>query len=136
MKKVLFLCMHNSARSQMAEGLLKKLCGKDYEVYSAGINPKGVNPYAIKVMAEIGIDISGYRSKSIEEFKDMEFDYVITVCDETKEVCPFFPNGKKYLHKAFIDPSGFEGEEKEKIEVFRRVRDEIKKWIEETFCKK
>jgi len=132
-KRVLFICTHNSARSQMAEGLLKSLFSERFEAYSAGIEPGGVNSYAIKVMSEIGIDISAYRSKSIEEFRDMKFDYVTTVCDHAKETCPFFPGAGKYIHMGFDDPSGFDGNEDEKLAVFRRVRDEIKDWIEITF---
>ena len=89
-KKVLFICTHNSARSQMAEGILRTLYGDRYEAYSAGTQPTKVNPYAIKVMSEIGIDISNHRSKSAEEFRGKEFDYVVTVCDNVKEACPFF----------------------------------------------
>jgi len=130
-KRVLFLCTHNSARSQMAEGLLRTLYGSHYEAYSAGINPTNLNPYAVEVMKEIGIDISSHRSKNIEEFQGMNFDYVVTVCDYAKEACPFFP-GKK-LHKGFEDPAGFQGTIEETLEVFRHTRDEIKQWIENTF---
>ncbi len=132
-KKVLFICTHNSARSQMAEGLLRALYGDRYVAYSAGIQPSKVSPYAIKIMAEIGIDISNHHSKSINEFRDMKFDYVITVCDNAKETCPFFPCGKKYLHRGFNDPSEFKGKEDEIIVKFRCVRDEIKGWIEKMF---
>lgn len=135
-KKVLFICTHNSARSQMAEGILRTLYGDRYEAYSAGTQPTKVNPYAIKVMSEIGIDISNHRSKSAEEFRGKEFDYVVTVCDDAKEACPFFPGGKTYLHKGFKDPSEFKGNENEIIAEFQRVRDEIKRWIEETFGEK
>jgi len=134
-EKVLFICTHNSCRSQMAEGLLRHLYGDHYESYSAGLEVTDVNPYAIKVMGELGIDISSQRSKSIEEFRGMVFDYVVTVCDSAREKCPFFP-GKKVIHKSFEDPAGFTGEEDEVLEVFRRVRDEIKNWIVETFGKK
>ena len=135
-ERVLFICTHNSARSQMAEGILRALYGDQYEVFSAGTQPTKVNPYAIKVMAEIGIDISHHRSKSVEEFYGMEFDYVVTVCDRAKETCPFFPGGKVYIHKGFEDPSEAEGEEDEIIAKFRKVRDEIREWIEETFGKR
>ncbi len=134
-KKILFICTHNSARSQMAEGILNHLYGDIYEAYSAGTYPLGVNPLTVKVMHEIGIDISHHRSKSVEEFKNMEFDYIITVCDSSKEKCPYFPGGKKYIHKSFKDPSDIGINEEEKIEAFRKVRDEIKEWIEETFGK-
>ncbi|MEM1513729.1 MAG: arsenate reductase ArsC [Candidatus Thermoplasmatota archaeon] len=133
-QKVLFICMHNSARSQMAEGFLRAMCGEYYEAYSAGVQPSEVNPYAIKVMSEIGIDISKHRSKSIDEFYGIKFDYIVTVCDDAKEACPFFPGGKKYVHKGFIDPSKYEATEEEKLMIFRKVRDEIKEWIEKEFC--
>ncbi len=134
-KKVLFICTHNSARSQMAEGLLNHLYGSIYEAYSAGTSPSGVNPFAVKVLKEIGIDISKNKSKSIKEFEGMKFDLVVTVCDSAKEECPYFPGGKEYIHKSFPDPSAYKGSEEEKLEFFRKVRDEIKKWIEETFGK-
>jgi arsenate reductase len=132
-KRVLFICTHNSARSHIAEGLMNSLMGDTYEAYSAGTEPAEVNSLAIKTMAEIDIDISKHRSKSIDQFIKDEFDYVVTVCDHANEVCPFFPGGKNRMHKGFEDPSGFEGNEQEKIEVFRRVRDEIKEWLEDTF---
>jgi len=132
-EKVLFICTHNAARSQMAEGLLRALYGDRYEVYSGGLEPSRVNPYAIKVMAEIGIDISGQHSKGIEGFYDMKIDHVITVCDNAHHKCPFFAGGKNYIHKGFEDPAEFEGSEDEKLEVFRRVRDEIKDWIKRPF---
>jgi len=116
----------------MAEGLLKALHGDRYEGYSAGLEPTRVNPYAIKVMQEIGIDISTHRSKSIEEFRGKSFDYVVTVCDQAKEVCPFFP-GEKVLHKGFEDPSTFKGTEDEILEEVRCVRDKIKDWIDIIF---
>ena len=132
-KKILFLCTNNSARSQMAEGLLKALGDNDYDVYSAGISPSSVNPYAIKVMAEIGIHISNYLSKSKNKFQRKEFDYVVTLCDQVKKTCPFFPDSKEYIHKSFIDPAGIEEGEDELLNIFRGVRDEIKDWIEKTF---
>lgn len=132
-KKVLFICTHNSARSQMAEGLLNALYGDRYEAFSAGTSPTKVNPYAIKTMQEIGIDISQNRSKSLDEFKGTRFHYVVTVCDNAKEACPFFPNGLKYLHKSFIDPSQTTGTDAEKSEAFRVIREEIKDWIEKFF---
>lgn len=131
-QRVLFICTHNSARSQMAEGLLRSLYGDRFEVYSAGLIPKGVNPYAIKAMAEIGIDISKQRSKSIEEFRGEKFDYVITVCNQAAKACPFFP-GENQIHQGFEDPAGYAGSEEEVLAIFRRVRDEIKSWIEKTF---
>ena len=133
LKKVLFICTHNSARSHIAEGLMNRLLGDTYEAYSAGTEPSQVNPLAIKTMAEIGIDISRHHSKSIEKFIKHEFDYVVTICDHANEVCPFFPGGKNRIHKGFEDPAAFEGNEEEKLEVFRRVREQIKGWIEDTF---
>jgi arsenate reductase len=132
-EKVLIICNHNSARSQIAEGLLKSLYGKYYEVYSAGNDPTNVNPYAIKVMDEIGVDISENRSKSIKEFEGLEFDYVVTVCGGKGSACPFFSGGIIYLHKSFKDPAEVDGTDIEKIDAFRRTRDEIKVWIEKTF---
>jgi arsenate reductase len=132
-KKVLFICTHNAARSQMAEGLLRTLYGDHYEAYSAGTQPSKVNPYAVKVMSELGIDISTHRSKHVDAFHGTKFDYVVTVCNHAKEACPWFQGGKKYLHKDFEDPSQFEGEEEQKLAVFREVRDEMKDWIGKTF---
>ncbi|MFQ5686284.1 MAG: arsenate reductase ArsC [Candidatus Scalindua sp.] len=132
-KKVLFICTYNSARSQMAEGLLNHLCGNKYEAHSAGTESSIVNPYAIQSMAEIGIDISEHRSKGVEEFQGMKFDYVVTVCDNAKETCPFFPRGGDYLHKSFDDPSGVQGNDDVKLIAFRKVRNEIMDWIKETF---
>ena len=132
-KKVLFICTHNSARSQMAEGLLRSLYGDRYEAYSAGTQPSRVNPYAIKVMAEIGIDISTHHSKNIDVLHGMKFDYVVTVCNKAKEACPLFLGGEESLHNDFDDPSQFKGNEDEKLAVFRKIRDVIKGWIEKTF---
>ncbi|MEM3501814.1 MAG: arsenate reductase ArsC [Candidatus Bathyarchaeia archaeon] len=134
-EKVLFICTHNSARSQMAEGLLRSLYGDFYEVYSAGTEPTSLNPYAVMVMAEIGIDISKQRSKSISEFLGAKFDFVVTVCDQAKEKCPYFPMGGKRLHKSFQDPTMFRGSEDEILEGFRNVRDQIKEWVYKTFSK-
>ena len=131
-KKVLFICTHNSARSQMAEGLLRASHIEDYDVYSGGTEPSEVNSNAIKVMEEIGIDISHQRAKNVSEFADQKFDYVVTVCDQAKESCPFFPGGK-IIHKSFKDPSQLKGTEEEVIAGFREARDEIRDWIESTF---
>ena len=132
-RKVLFICTHNSARSQMAEAFLRTLYPDRYDAYSAGTEPTGVNPCAVQVMAERGIDISSYRSKAADEFIGQELDYVITVCDHAKQTCPFFSGGKQSLHKGFEDPAAFDGTEAEKVAIFRRVRDEIRDWIEQTF---
>jgi arsenate reductase len=131
--KVLIICKNNSNRSQIAEGLLKSLYGDYYEVCSAGSDPKSVNPYTIKVMAEIGIDISNNRSKSLKEFEGLEFDYVVTVCGGDGQFCPFFSGGKIYLHESFEDPAEVDGTDQEKTDAFRKTRDEIKGWIEKTF---
>lgn len=132
-KKVLFVCTHNSARSQMAEGLLNSLYGDRYQACSAGTEPSVLNLYAIQVMAEIGIDISKNRSKSINEFMKEKFDYVITVCDHANETCPFFPGGMKRLHRGFEDPASFKGIEADTLFVFRRIRNEIREWIKKQF---
>ncbi len=110
-KRVLFICTHNSVRSQIAEGFLNVRFGDRYRAWSAGTEPTQVNPLAIRVMAEAGIDISGHRSKGVEEFLNQDFDYVVTVCDHANETCPFFPGGKTRLHHGFQDPSSFEGSE-------------------------
>ena len=133
MKRVLFICTHNSARSQMAEGLLRALRPDAYEVASAGIEARGVHPLAIKAMAEIGIDISSHRSKVMDPYIGMPWDHVVTVCDGANEACPFFPGGAVRLHRSFQDPSRAEGTETERMEAWRRVRDQIKDWIEEVF---
>lgn len=132
-KKVLFLCTHNSARSQMAEGILRSSHGDKYEVYSAGTEPSRVNPYAVRAMAEIGVDISKHISKHVEKYNGEGFDTVVTVCDNAKEVCPTFPGATQYLHKGFTDPSRFRGKDEEILAGFRIVRDEIKSWIEKEF---
>lgn len=134
-KKVLFLCTHNSARSQMAEGLLRSMYGDKYEVFSAGTEVTKVNPFVAKSMAQIGIDLSSHRSKSVEEFKNQEIDTVVTVCDNAKEACPFFAGAKEVIHQSFSDPSQFTGNETEILEQVAVVRDEIRTWIEETFNK-
>lgn len=134
-KKILFVCTYNSARSQMAEGLLRNIYGDYFEVFSAGTNPSEVHPHAIKAMMEIGIDISSQRSKSVEDFMDRDIDYVITLCDGAKEACPFFPGGKKYIHMSFEGPGEAGGTEDQVLDAFRTVRDEIKDWITETFKK-
>ena len=131
-KKVLFICTHNSARSQIAEAYVNKLLSEVYEAHSAGTEPSNINLYVVKAMEEVGIDLSEARPKSIEEFRGKAFDYIVTVCDHAKEVCPFFP-GEKVLHKSFEDPSEFEGSDEEVLEKVRKVRDEIKKWILKTF---
>ncbi len=129
-KKLLFICTHNAVRSQMAEGLVNAFHGDRYEAYSAGTDPTGVNPLAIEVMGEIGVDISHHTSKSVDKFLDMEIDCVITVCDRAKEACPLFAGGKKIIHKSFEDPATINGTVEEKKHGFRRIRDAIKDWLE------
>lgn len=125
LKRVLILCTGNSARSQMAEGLLSHLGGTAFEVHSAGTRPSQVRPEAIEAMKEIGIDISGHRSKSVDEFAGQEFDYVITVCDNARESCPVFPGHTVRIHSGFDDPAAVEGDWETRLASFRQVRDEI-----------
>jgi arsenate reductase len=124
-QRVLFLCTGNSARSQMAEALLRNMAGERIDVASAGTAPKGVHPLAVRAMAELGIDISGQRSKGVEEFISQPFDYVITLCDDANESCPTFALARQRLHVGFEDPAKAAGTEEERLAAFRRVRDEI-----------
>jgi arsenate reductase len=133
-RTVLFLCTHNSARSQMAEAYLNRLYGDRYEARSAGIRPTRINPHVVKVMAEEGIDLSGARSKSIEEYLDRNFDLVVTVCDSARESCPIFP-GEELIHHSFRDPSSLKGSEEEVLAQVRGIRDKIKDWVIEYFKK-
>jgi arsenate reductase len=128
---ILVLCTGNSARSQMAEGLLRRRIGDRYEVFSAGTKPTSVRPEAIAVMREIGIDISGHRSKSVDEFAGREFAFAITVCDNAKESCPVFPGKTQRVHWSFQDPAAVQGSEEDRRAAFRRVRDEIAARIED-----
>lgn len=132
-KKILFICTHNSARSQLAEGLMNHFHGDRYDAFSAGTEATFVKPFAVEAMARIGIDISHHRSKTTEEFKGMPFDYVVTVCDSAKENCPFFPGATAYIHMGFKDPSNIEGTDEEKRSAFANTRDEIKQWLDNTF---
>jgi arsenate reductase (thioredoxin) len=129
--RILFLCTHNSARSQMAEGLLRQLAGDRFEVMSAGTEATHIRPLAIRAMEEIGIDISGQESKTLDRYLDEPFDYVITVCDDANEACPFFPGAQSRLHWSFEDPSRVEGSEEDRMAVFRSVRDRIRERIED-----
>jgi arsenate reductase len=129
--RVLFLCTHNSARSQMAEGLLRHLAGDRFEAYSAGTEATHVRPLAVRAMDEIGIDISGQESKTLNRYLGEPFDYVITVCDEANEACPFFPGAKNRLHWSFEDPAQATGSEEERLGVFRTARDKIRERIEQ-----
>lgn len=131
--KVLFLCTGNSCRSQMAEGWAKHLRADSIDAYSAGVEPHGMNARAVQVMAEAGVDISGQRSKHVDELKDVPFDYVVTVCDHANETCPLFPGKTKVVHVGFDDPPRLAKDAKDEDEAlrhYRRVRDEIKAFVE------
>ncbi len=130
-KTILILCTGNSARSQMAEGLLRHDAGDRFEVASAGTQPSRVRPEAIAVMREVGIDISSHRSKNVDEFSGQHFDYVLTVCDHAKENCPIFPGGTVAIHRNFEDPAACEGSEAERLAAFRRVRDQLRNYLQE-----
>ena len=129
MKSVLFICTHNSARSQMAEGLVNSLYSKVLRANSAGIKPTQVNPLAIRAMAEMDIDISSQRSKNLNEFEGHRFDYVVMVCSDAAEICPFFPGGIEHIHHGFDDPASTKGTDEEKLRAFRKSRNDINKWI-------
>ncbi len=135
MEKILVLCTGNSCRSQIAEGFLRHFAGSRAEVYSAGIETHGVNPKAIQVMAEADIDISSHTSNHVNEYAAIDFDYVITVCDNAKESCPYFPSRAKKLHYNFPDPAEATGTEEEVMNEFRRVRDLIKTYSAEFVAK-
>jgi arsenate reductase len=129
--KVLFLCTGNSARSQMAEAFLRKHAGDRFEVSSAGLEPQGINPFAIKAMEEIGLDLNGHHSKDVSEFLGTTyFGYVITLCDNAESRCPIFPGASIRLHWPFEDPAAFQGAEEQKLKKFREVRDQIRERIE------
>jgi arsenate reductase len=125
MTRILVLCTGNSARSQIGEGLFRHEGGEAYDVASAGTKPSRVRPEAIAVMKELGIDISGHRSKSVNEFEGQSFDYVVTVCDNARDNCPVFPAGTSRLHWSFEDPAAVEGTEEQRLAAFRRIRDQI-----------
>ncbi|MEI7904511.1 MAG: arsenate reductase ArsC [Candidatus Firestonebacteria bacterium] len=135
-KTVLILCTHNSARSQLAEGLLNVFHGTKFTAFSAGTKPSRVNPFAVKALAEIGIDISAHTSKHVKDFVGKPLDIVITVCDNAKEECPYFPGVKTVIHHSFKDPSAETGNDAAKLAVFRKTRDEIKEWLEKDFVNK
>ena len=134
--RVLILCTHNSARSQMAEGLLRHLAGDRFEVESAGTEATRVHPLAIRAMSELGIDLAGHTSKTLDRSLGQPWDYVITVCDSANERCPVFPGATHRLHWSFDDPSGATGSEDERLTVFRRIRDQIsaqlRGWLKES----
>ena len=128
--KILFLCTGNSCRSQMAEGWARYLKGDVIEAYSAGVWPAEVNPKTIKVMAEAGVDISDQTSKHVDELLDIDFDYVVTLCDNARQLCPVFPGKAKLIHRGFEDPIAVVGSEKKKLKAYRKIRDGIKEFIE------
>ena len=130
MNKILILCTGNSCRSQMADGLISNAF-PEMQVYSAGTKPEKVNPFAIKAMAEIGIDISNYTSNHANEYTNIDFDFVFTVCDNAKEICPIFPKAKQMIHHSFTDPSGASGNEEEQLKVYVSVRDEINNYFKD-----
>lgn len=132
-QRVIFICTHNSARSQMAEGLLRHLAGERYETFSAGTQATRVHPLASAAMAERGIDISQHTSDHIDKFMGGNFDYVITVCDNAKETCPYFPTNKTQWHWSFEDPSAATGTEEERLQKFREVRDQIEERLRAVF---
>jgi arsenate reductase (thioredoxin) len=129
---VLFVCTHNSARSQMAEALLQARFGEPYDALSAGTERTHVRQLAIAAMAEIGIDISGHTSKTIDDSGEREYDVVVTVCDSARDACPYVP-ARRVIHQSFSDPSAATGTEAERLAVFRQVRDQLAEWIETTF---
>ena len=133
-KRVLILCTGNSARSQMAEGLLRHDAGDRFEVESAGTKSGSVRPEAIAVMKELGIDISGHRSKNVDEFEGQQFDYVITVCDNARETCPVFFGKAQGLHRDFEDPAALEGSKEQRLALFRRLRDELRIYLAQFAC--
>ena len=128
-KSVIFLCTGNSARSQMAEGMMRHLRGNEFEVFSAGTEPKGIHPLAIEVMAEIGIDISTQRSKHLDKYLIKEFDYSVTLCDHADKTCPLFPGEGKRIHQGFSDPAAIDGTEEERLEVFRKIRNRLRAFM-------
>lgn len=133
MKKLLVLCTGNSARSQMGEGLFRHYAGAGWQIASAGTQPTAIRPEAIAVMREIGIDISHHRSKSVDEFAGQRFDYVVTVCDSARDTCPMFAGGGERLHWSLEDPAAVQGSEAERLEAFRRIRDELRARIQAFF---
>jgi arsenate reductase len=132
-KSILFVCTHNSSRSQLAEAILRHRYSDSYQVSSAGMEPTVVNPFIIHILAENGIDTSKLKSKNIDSFSDKQFDLVVTVCDSAKETCPIFPNAKNILHKSFDDPNSFKGTDENIRKEVERVMKEISDWIEEEF---
>ncbi len=132
-RRVLFICTHNSARSQMAEAWLRHIAGERFDVHSAGTEATNMRPLAVRAMAEVGLDISQQKSKTLERYLGQPWDYVITVCDEANEACPAFPGGRERLHWSFPDPSKAAGPEEQQLMVYRQVRDAIRRRIDEFF---
>lgn len=132
-KRILFVCTHNSSRSQMAEGLLRAMRGDRYDAFSAGTEPKSVHPGSIAAMAEIGIDIRNHRAKGLSSFENETFDEVVTVCGHAQETCPVIPGPHRKRHQGFEDPAAAKGTEADVLAAFRRVRDEIREWILKTY---
>jgi len=132
-QRVLFLCTHNSARSQMAEGLLRAFHGDRYESFSAGTEATRVKEMAVEVMAELGIDLAAHHSKTLDVYLDEPMDVVVTVCDSARERCPYFPRATRQMHRSFEDPSEMGSTPEERRDAFRRVRDEIRDWLDATF---
>ncbi len=130
--RILFVCTHNSARSQMAEGLLRARHGDRYEAFSAGTEKTHVRPLALRAMREIGIDLGEHTSKTVAELGEKTFDLVVTVCDSAREACPYVP-ARRTIHQSFRDPSAATGSDEERLAVYRDVRDEISSWIDATF---
>ncbi|MHA2093467.1 MAG: arsenate reductase ArsC [Candidatus Hodarchaeales archaeon] len=135
-KVVLFICTHNSARSQLAEAILKQKFGNYFETFSAGTFPTRMNPFVKQILVEMGISTSKLKSKNVNEFLDQQIDLIVTVCDSAKETCPIFPGAKKYEHMSFKDPSQFTGSNSEILNAVRQLRDEISEWIERKFAPK
>jgi arsenate reductase len=134
-KRLLVLCTGNSARSQMGEALFRQAGGEGWEVFSAGTKPSFVRPEAIAAMGEIGIDISGHRSKSVDEFSGQEFDYIVTVCDNARDACPVFPGTAEHVHWSLEDPAAVEGSEEVRLRAFRRIRDQLRERVKSFFEK-
>jgi arsenate reductase len=132
-KVILFVCTHNSARSQLAEAILRQKFEKYFQTFSAGTEPTTINPFVSQILTEMGIDTSNLKSKNVNEYIGLEIDLVVTVCDSAKESCPFFPGAKRYIHKSFKDPSNLMGTDDEVLEAVRQLRDEISDWIVKEF---
>ncbi len=133
LKRVLFICKNNSGRSQMAEAILRHIYGENFEVYSAGSDPRPINHLTIKVLKEIGIDASSQESKCLQKFQGQEFDLVVSLCGDEDDACPVFLTGKKYIHQGFKDPAGIKRDKQHRLKLFREIRDEIYRWIEDEF---